>query len=84
MQKFRHLLTILEVNTLVLYSANEELPTCRPKLYIFNSISPVKSASNTLLAMSEREKRMWKKEREVAKKGQTWQKRKGGEGDNAR
>lgn len=29
-------------------------PTWRPRLYIFNSISPVKSASNTLLAMSEK------------------------------
>lgn len=31
-------------------------PTCRPRLYIFNSISPVKSASNTLLAISEKKK----------------------------
>lgn len=29
-------------------------PTCRPRLYIFNSISLVKSASNTLLAISEK------------------------------
>lgn len=60
---------VVEAN--VFFSAfpaqNKEPPTCRPKLYIFNSISPVKSASSTLLAMSETEvagEKKKKKERE--------------------
>lgn len=48
---------------------NAEAPTCRPRLYIFNSISPVKSASNTLLAMSEGGgKREQGKDKKVQKK----------------
>lgn len=59
-QEFRLHLTISEL--IKINIANFEI-TCRPRLYIFNSISPVKRASNTLLAMSGEEERIeerWK------------------------